>query len=166
MYQYCYYGIGTTDGTENIIQIKTGKTGTNLLDNGKGVVAVGYANVKDSTGEESVEYTENIGGRALNITENPSTIRINPSNSKLYVGVSYAITPAAGLTTVDYGILYCNDGTITDPAQLTLDSTNTSIVKKTGKTGTNLLDNGKGVVAVGLYSCREQRMKAGGIVYW
>ena len=80
-------------------------------------------------------YTGNIGGKAVNITENAPVARTNAG--KNYVGVSYAISVAEGYTTESYGILYCNDGTITDSAQLTLDSTNASIKKKEGKTGSN-----------------------------
>jgi hypothetical protein len=137
--------------TNSSIQKKAGKTGTNLLDKGKGVVAVGYNVVKNGKGQEAVIYTGNVGGQTINISENAPVIRVNDANKQLYVGVSYAITPAAGLTVSDYGILYCNDGTITDPSQMTLEAaeTNSSIQKKAGKTGTNFRDYGKGVVAVG-----------------
>ena len=139
----------TLEAAENNSSIltKAGKTGTNLLDTGKGVIAVGYNVVKDSSGKTAVIYTGDIGGRAVKITENAPVARTN--NGKEYVGVSYSISAVDGYTVEDYGILYCNDGTITDPAELKLNSINASIQKKEGKTGTNLLDTGKGVVAVG-----------------
>ena len=142
--------LGSTNAS---IQTKANKTGTNIFDKGQGVVAVGYAVVKDKAGNKTTLYTENIGGKVATITENAPVIRVNAK--KLYVGVSYAIAPAEGLTTVNYGILYCNDGTITDPAQLTLDSTNTSVQKKENKTGSNFQDTGKGVVAVGYVTVKN-----------
>ena len=87
----------------------------------------------------------------MELTANDYTVRVNPANKSLYVGVSYAIKSADGFTTESYGILYCNDGTITDASELTLEpaKTNPSIQNIAGKTGTNLLDTGKGVAAVG-----------------
>ena len=134
---------------QNQIQKKEGKTGTNLLDTGKGVVAVGYLTATSPSGVTKTFYSDNIGGKVVDINVNDTVVRINDKNKQLYVGVSYSIKPASNLTVESYGILYCNDGTITDPADLTLDSENASIQKKDDKTGTNLLDTGKGVVAVG-----------------
>jgi hypothetical protein len=135
-------------GKNNIIQRKSSVT--NFIDNGKGVSAVGYVIIKDKAGKTGTIYTGNIGGSSVVVTEYEPKQRIN--GGKNYVNLGFWVEIDHKDYNVDeYGLLVCNDGTITDVADLTLENAenNSHIDKRVMRPKTNIEDTGKGVIAVG-----------------
>ena len=114
--------------------------------------------VQGKTGEK---YIIDENGKVMTIYEkaklytnfnisNPSAI-INPANQAHYVHVMYGVsTSSEDYKLKNYGIIYNNDGSIHDTNKLKLENIdNNTIIHKSGKTGTNLLDKENGVIAVG-----------------
>ena len=135
-------------GKNNIIQRKSSVT--NFIDNGKGVSAVGYVIIKDKAGKTRTIYTGNIGGSSVVVTEYEPKQRIK--DGKYYVNLGFWVEIDHKDYNVDeYGLLVCNDGTITDVADLTLENAeiNSHIDKRVKRPKTNIEDTGKGVIAVG-----------------
>lgn len=135
-------------GKNNIM--KRNSSTSNFIDNGKGVSAVGFVTIKDKAGKTGTIYTGNIGGSSVVVTEYEPAQRIN--SGKNYVNLGFwAEINKTGYNVDEYGLLYCNDGTITDIADLTLENaeTNSHITQRVKKSKTNIEDTGSGVIAVG-----------------
>ena len=78
-------------------------------------------------------------------------------NGKTRVKLSFSAEPAEGFTIIAHGILYSNNGTITDAANLTLDAVDGTNIKRGGNMYTaNILDNGSGVIAVGYVTLTDE----------
>lgn len=151
------------DGVE--IQVKN-KSFTNFLDKGKGVLAVAYARVQNSIGQEMIVYSENIGGRTIVYTACDPVAVVNPSNGAEYVqtGFSEIMLYDSNYSVTESGILYSNSGNINDISQLTLDKVDGVEVIKKDKTRTNLPDIGNGVIAVG-YICVKNTSNQTAVFY-
>jgi hypothetical protein len=135
-------------GKNNIM--KRNSSTSNFIDNGKGVSAVGFVTIKDKAGKTGTIYTGNIGGSSVVVTEYEPKQRIH--NDKNYVNLGFwAEINKTGYQVDEYGLLFCNDGTITDIADLTLENaeTNSHITKRVKSSKTNIEDTGSGVIAVG-----------------
>lgn len=129
---------------------KSSRTLTNIFDRGRGITAVGYVKLLDEAGKEVIAYSNNIGGNTILLSEDKPAANINPDTGNEYVKIRFeASIEKKDYEVTEFGILYNNDGTVTDVSELTLDKVDDSTIRKSDKTLTNIRDYGSGVTAVG-----------------
>ena len=154
--------IDNVDGTR--IKQGTGAYAARILDNGSGVVAVGYVKVEDSNGSTVTLYTDDIGGKYAELalaasvtlkTEEPTAV---VSGGKNRVRAAFSAEVPEDVKIEEYGMIYSNNGTVTDVAELTIANVDgTNIKQGTGAYAARILDSGSGVIAVGYVTVSDDK---------
>ena len=154
---YCQNGTAATaeqltlEAVDNTNVKKAKYYSANITDLGFGVAAVGFVKVKDANGYVTTLYT----GVMKNVTVEYETVKSVLSQGKQKVFLGFRANPGEGYTVEDYGLIYCQNGTATTAAQLTLDTVDNNNVKKAKYYSANITDLGSGVAAVGFVTIKD-----------
>ncbi len=156
------YEASSTDTTKSIVRLE-GNNGRNIVDYGKGVIAVGYAKLKDAAGNELIAYSKNIGCNTYVCTEFAPEAKTNGTLKGVQVRYKGEIYDTKNYSVKEYGLIYSKAAGRT-AADLTLEAVdaNDDINMIVGANGQIFTDEGNGVVAVGYMIIQN---KAGDTAY-
>ncbi|MBP0974691.1 MAG: leucine-rich repeat domain-containing protein, partial [Oscillospiraceae bacterium] len=171
-YGLIYYNSGNVIHTEHLTLNNVGVCGinkakywgANITDNGFGVTAVGFVKIKDGIGNETVIYSEELGGsfsaiseataaKAVKLTRQKNKAVVSGGKNKVYAGFSANVPE--DYTVEDYGLIYYNSGTVITTPYLTLENVGICGIQQAKYWGANITDIGCGVACVGFVKVRD-----------
>ena len=169
-YGLIYYNSGNVIHTEHLTLDNVGICGiqkakywsANITDKGYGVTAVGFVKVKNASGRESVQYSEELGNSYQAMTELANNVTLTRLDNKAVVSggkkkifLGFDADVPGGYTVEDYGLIYYNSGTVITTPYLTLENVGICGIQKAKFWSANITDNGYGVAAVGFVTVKD-----------